>query len=242
MYKGLVIKAPFFEIGPKAYIWGKEALDLAKAIDDASRRYDVRIIYTPQYTEIPVISAAVTETLVFAQHMDPVSPGRGIGAVLPEAIRAAGARGVLLNHAEKKMSLHDICLAVRRADETGLVSMVCADNPAEAAAVAQFAPNIILAEPEALIGKEQGDALNRGWVAEITRKIREINPDIQVLHSAGIRSGRDVYDIMMLGADATGCTSGIICAENREKALDEMICNVRKGYDDYRRGAYNSAP
>jgi triosephosphate isomerase len=241
MYKGLVIKPPFFEIGPKAYIWGKEALDLARAIDSASLRYDVRIIYTPQYTDIPVIAAAVTEALVFAQHMDPVSPGRGIGAVLPEAIKAAGARGVLLNHAEKKMTLHDICLAVRRADETGLVSMVCADNPAEAAAVARFAPNIILAEPEALIGRESGNTRDRNQVAEIIREIREINPGIQVLHSAGIRSGKDVYDIMMLGADATGCTSGIICAENREKALDEMISNARKGYDDYKQRTSNSA-
>ena len=32
MYKGLKIKAPYFEIGPKAYLYGEEMLKLAKVI------------------------------------------------------------------------------------------------------------------------------------------------------------------------------------------------------------------
>jgi triosephosphate isomerase len=33
--------------------------------------------------------------------MDPLPIGKGNGTVLPEAVKAAGAVGVLLNHAEK---------------------------------------------------------------------------------------------------------------------------------------------
>ena len=41
--------------------------------------------------------------LAFAQHMDLLEVGRGVGPVLPEALKAAGAVGVLLNHAEKRL-------------------------------------------------------------------------------------------------------------------------------------------
>ena len=35
------IKAPFFEIGPKSYLYGDQILDLAKAADAASEKYGV---------------------------------------------------------------------------------------------------------------------------------------------------------------------------------------------------------
>ena len=42
------IKAPFFEIGPKSYLYGDEILELAKAADAASEKYNVDIIFTCQ--------------------------------------------------------------------------------------------------------------------------------------------------------------------------------------------------
>jgi triosephosphate isomerase len=42
-------------------------------------------------------------------------------------------------------------LAIRRAREVGLATMVCADSPEEAAAVALLGPDIVLAEPPELI-------------------------------------------------------------------------------------------
>lgn len=86
--------------------------------------------------------------------MDPIEIGRGIGLVLPEALKAAGAVGTLLNHAEKKMTLSDISRAIKRADKVGLATMVCADNLEEVLAVVQFGPNIIRAEPESQIEKQ----------------------------------------------------------------------------------------
>ena len=43
MAKG-VIKAPFFEIGPKSYLYGDDVLELALAADKASEKYGVEII------------------------------------------------------------------------------------------------------------------------------------------------------------------------------------------------------
>ena len=41
MNKNNKIKAPFFEIGPKSYLFGDDILELAKAADEASQKYNV---------------------------------------------------------------------------------------------------------------------------------------------------------------------------------------------------------
>ena len=120
--KAIAVRPPFFEIGPKAYLYGEEMLKLARAADEASEKYDVRVILTPQYTDIPMVVANTRHVLVFAQHMDPLPVGKGLGSVLPEAVKTAGAVGVMLNHAEKPMYLSDLRKAIHRAREVGLIS------------------------------------------------------------------------------------------------------------------------
>jgi triosephosphate isomerase len=78
--------------------------------------------------------------------------------VLPEALREAGAVGTLLNHSERRMTLGDINRAIVRAREVGLATLVCADSPEEAAAVAQLGPDIVLAEPPELIATSRSAA------------------------------------------------------------------------------------
>ncbi|MDP7638024.1 MAG: triose-phosphate isomerase, partial [Phycisphaerae bacterium] len=127
---------PVFELGLKAYLYGQKALALARAADRISEKYQIKIIFTPQYVDIPKIARETENLLVFAQHLDPVKAARGNGSVLAEAVKEAGAAGVLLNHVEKRLTLSKISRTIKRADEVGLLSMVCADSPQEAAAVA----------------------------------------------------------------------------------------------------------
>jgi len=230
MYKGLKIEPPFFEIGPKAFMFGERMLNLAKAADKVSAKYDVRIIITPQYTDISMLAKETKNVLIFAQHMDSLLIGRGLGSVLPEAVKAAGAVGVMLNHAERPMSISDLRKAIKRADEVGLVSIVCADSMEEAVAIAHFSPNIIVAEPTELIGT--GQTSDEQYVIETTSAIKKINQEIQVLPAAGIKNGTDVYNIIKAGAEATGTTSGIMKAENPEGMMEEMIRAVRTAWDE----------
>lgn len=230
MYKGLKIDPPFFEIGPKAFMYGDRMLQLAKAADAASKKYDVRIIMTPQYTDIRLLAEETENLLVFAQHMDPLPVGRGLGAVLPEAVKAAGAVGVMLNHAEKPLSISDLHDTIKRADEVGLATIVCASTLEEAVAIAHFEPNIIVAEPTQLIGT--GQPSDEQYVRETTAAIKSINPKIQVLQGAGISNAQDVYNVIRAGADATGTTSGIMKAADPEAMLDEMIAAVRKAWNE----------
>jgi triosephosphate isomerase len=231
MVRGFQITPPFFEIGPKAYLYGKDVLKLARHADRVSAKYDIQIIFTPQYVDIPVLARAVKNLLIFAQHMDYLPVGRGVGSVLPEAVKASGAVGVLLNHAEKKLPLDELERTIRRADEVGLASMVCADNLEEAVRVARMSPNIIIAESPDLIGVGKRSDNDRETIAKINAAIWGIDPEIRILHGAGISNGQDVYDIISAGAQAAGSTSGIIKAGDPFAMLEEMISSVRTAWD-----------
>ena len=231
MYRGLEITPPFFAVGPKAYIYGEDLLRLAQHADKISQRYNVPIIFTPQTVDIPLLARQTEQILVFAQHMDTLYPGRGVGSVLPEALKAAGARGVMLNHAEKSLSLAEIERAIQRADEVGLASMVCAGTLDEAAAIARMGPNIILAESPALIGTGKREAEDQLAIPKINELVWSINPEIRVLHGAGVGNGQDVYDIIMAGAQAAGSSSGILLAADPRQMLEEMVEATRRAWD-----------
>ena len=207
MLKDFNIRPPFFEIGPKAIIWGEEMLALAKVIDKTAMKYDLDVIVTPQYTDIKLLADNTERIFVFAQHMDALVPGRGLGSVLPEAVKAAGAKGVMLNHAEKPLDLETLEKTIRRADEVGLATIVCADTVEDIKRIAQMAPNLIVAEPTDLIGT--GVRSDSNYVLETIKTVHDINPEIMVLQGAGISNGQDVYNTIKLGAQATGSTSGI---------------------------------
>ncbi len=104
MYKGKKLREPFFEIGPKSYLYGDDILELAKAADAASEKYDIDIIFTTPYADIRRVAENTKRLFVFAPHMDPIPLGRGLADVLPESVNAAGAVGVVLNHAEKPIT------------------------------------------------------------------------------------------------------------------------------------------
>ena len=235
MYNGVKINPPFFEVGPKAIIWGDAMLKLAKVIDATAYKYYVDVIATPQYTDINLLADNTERIFVFAQHMDPLPVGRGLGSVLPEAVKAAGAVGVMLNHAEKPISMDVLAETIRRADEVELGTIVCANTVEDVKAIAKMGPNLIVAEPTDLIGTGQTSDAN--YVIETIKTVQEINPDIMVLQGAGISNGKDVYNTIKLGAQATGSTSGIIKAADPYAMVEEMLYNLRKAWNELHGGA-----
>ena len=231
MDKNFDIKPPFFEIGPKAFLYGKKVLDLACHAEAISQKYQVPIIFTPQSVDIFQVARACPRLLVFAQHMDALPVGRGVGSVLPEAVKESGAVGVLLNHAEKPLSLDVIEATIRRADEVGLATLVCAGSMREVKAIAGMTPNIVLAEAPELIGTGVRGSDDQKAIGLINEAVRQINPAIHVLHGAGITDEKDVYEIIRLGAEATGSTSGIIKANDPVDMLERMIKAVREAWN-----------
>ncbi len=232
MYSKCTIKAPFFEIGPKSYLFGDDILDLALAADAASEKYDVDIIFTTPIVDIRRVKEATKHIHVFAPHMDILTPGRGLADILPESLVAAGAEGVMLNHCEKPITVATLKASIKRADEVGLATIVCADSIAEASAIAHLCPNIIVAEPTELIGT--GKASDKDYVDASIKAVKDVDPDILVLQGAGIKCYDDVYRNIFAGAEATGSSSGIVALPTREarnQMVDDMIRAVRDAWD-----------
>ena len=230
MNKNYKIKQPFFEYGPKCYMYGETLLNIAKGLDELAKKYDVDVVLDVPDTEIFNIARNVKRVHVYSQHMDSLPVGKGMGKSLPEALKAAGAVGVMLNHAERKLTLEEIELAIKRADEVGLATMVCADSIEEVKAIAKLGPNILVAEPTELIGT--GKPADKEYVDAVIKAIKEINPDILPFPSAGISKGQDCYNIIKAGSSASGCSSAIAKAENPLALAEEMIASVRKAWDE----------
>ena len=224
------IDPPFFEIGPKAYLYGQDALALAVAAQEASRTYGVKCIFTPQLTDIHLIAQNTRGLILCAQTMDPIPVGRGQGKILPEAVKAAGADCVMLNHAECPLPLGDIRACILRAREVGLYSIVCADSIAEAGAVTLLGPDIVVAEPSELIGT--GTASDEEYVRVSTEAVKKVNPEVYVLQAAGISTPEDVYRVIRAGADATGSSSAVCKAADPARMLREMLQAARQAYDE----------
>ncbi len=219
------VRAPVFEIGPKGYLWGPAALALATATDAVATRLDVDVIYDPQVADLAACAAATSRIHVWAQHVDPLPPGRGHGSILAEAVRTAGATGVLLNHVERRLSPADLAASVARAHEAGLQTLVFADTPEEAGRYARdLRPAIVLAEPPSLIGTGQSaGAFMADFVAATVEAVKGVDPGILVMSGAGVSGPDDVERMIELGLDGTGASSGICKAPDPAAVMTSML-------------------
>jgi triosephosphate isomerase len=229
------IRTPFFEIGTKNYIWGDAVLELAKAADEAAEKYDIDVLFITPVVEIRRIAENTKNLIILAPYMDTLRPGRGMADILPEAVKDAGAKGVVVNHSEKPMTLPAIKATIERANELDMLVFACADTIAEAKAVAQLGPDIINPEPSELIGGAAGKVSDMSYVKESIKAIKEINPNILVEQAAGITTGQQVYDFIMAGSEAAGAASGILNAEDPIAKMYEMVEATRRAADDLKK-------
>ena len=228
------IRTPYFEIGTKNYIYGDTVLEYAKAADAAAEKYDIDVLFITPCTEIRRVVENTKHLIVLAPYMDTLRPGRGMADILPEGLKAAGAKGVVINHCEKPMSLPAMKATIDRARELDFLVFACADTVYEAKAIAQLHPDILNPEPSELIGGT-GGVSDMGYVKEMLREIKAIDPNIMVEQAAGITNGQQVYDFIMAGSEAAGAASGIMNAKDPIAMIDEMIAATRRAADDLKK-------
>lgn len=218
------LRTPFFETSVKNYIYGDAVLEFALAVDDAAVRHDVDALFIAPYTEIRRIGDSCPHLIILAPYMDTLRPGRGMADVLPEAVHAAGAQGVVINHCERPMTLGQIRETIERATELDMLSFACADTVAEAKAIAQLGPDILNPEPTELIGSGQASSMD--YVREVSEQIKATNPGILVEQAAGITTAQQIFDFIMAGSDGAGSASGILKSSDPIRLLDEMVAAV----------------
>ena len=214
----------------KNYIYGDAVLEYAQKVDASAEKYDIDVLFIAPYTEIRRVAENTKNLIILAPYMDTLRPGRGMADVLPEAVKAAGAKGVVLNHCERPMTLSAIKHTIDRANELDLLTFACADSIAEAKAIAQFEPDIINPEPSELIGSTE--ASDMSYVIETLKLVKGMFPNILVEQAAGITTAQQIYDFILVGNDAAGSASGILNSPDPYKLAEEMIYYVRKAKDD----------
>jgi len=218
------IRTPIVIVNFKTYAegTGKKAVDLAKSAAKVSSETGVCFAVAPQSVDVYAVANSV-DIPVFAQHIDPITPGSHTGHVLPEAVKEAGAVGTLINHSERRLRLADIDAAVTRAREVGLVSVVCTNNTSVSASAAALAPNMIAVEPPELIGT--GIPVSKAQPEVVTNtvdSVKRINRNVIVLCGAGITSGEDVAAALKLGTQGVLVASGIVKAKDTYKVMLEF--------------------
>ena len=224
------LRTPIILINFKTYqeATGNKALKLAETAEKVSVETEVCIGLAPQLTDIAPVARLVTLP-VFAQHIDPITPGSFTGHVLPESVKEAGATGTLINHSERRLRLADIDTIIKRAREAGLVSVVCANNPDVSAAVAALKPNMLAVEPPELIGT--GIPVSKAKpevVSGTVELVKEINSDVVVLCGAGITKGEDVAAALRLGTEGVLVASGVVKAKDPYRILLDFAEAVTK--------------
>lgn len=222
----LKIRRPFFIVNPKSYLYGDDSMKMAKIADKLAKKYKIDCLFTGQLVDLPKIAKETNNLIITAQHMDSLIPGRGMGHVLPEGLVNMGIQAVVLNHAEKPLTIAELDKTVRRAKAVGLMTVVCADTVEQCKAVAELGPDCMICEPDSLIGT--GNSSNEEYISQTTKAVREVNKNILIMQAAGVSTAEDVEKVMKLGADGTGGTSGIIKAPSWENKIDEMMAALVK--------------
>jgi len=207
---------------------GERGVEIARYAELVSKEYGLSVILAVPFTMISVISSKV-EIPVFAQHADPLRPGRGTGYVTPAELRVAGARGSLINHSERRVDLASMQASIELLHEEGLEALACADTPRAALAVSMLEPDMVAVEPPELIGTGLSVSKAKPEVVKSSvALLRSRGYDRPILVGAGVSGWEDAYRSVELGADGVLVSSAVMASDSpldkiREIALGLML-------------------
>ena len=222
------MNTPIVILNYKTYLEssGENALELARALKSASEESGITMVAAPQAADIYRIQDQISLP-IFAQHIDPITPGGHTGSNLIETLIEAGISGSLINHSENRMELADIDEVIQLCKQNDIESCVCTNNIATSKAIATFSPDAVAVEPPELIGTGIPVSQAQPEVVEDSVKgVKSINKKIKVLCGAGISTGDDMKAAMDLGADGVLLASGIVKAKNPKEALLDLVSKL----------------
>ncbi|MBN2250992.1 MAG: triose-phosphate isomerase [Candidatus Altiarchaeota archaeon] len=206
---------------------GDKGLALAKICDEVAKETGAMIIVVPQFTDICRISEAV-DIPVYAQHIDDITFGGHTGSILPEAVKAAGASGCLLNHSERRIRIAEIDAGIQRLKSLGMESIVCTNNIAVTKAAAALGPDYVAVEPPELIGSGVSVAQAQPEIVSgSVDAVKKIGPCVKVLCGAGIGKGADVSKALELGTGGVLLASGVIKAKDPKAVLLDLVAGLK---------------
>ena len=206
---------------------GEKGLALAKLAKRWSNLLKVDAVIAPGQADLSFLNHFLSQGEFFhffAQHADVVHAGQFTGSVSLEGIKKMGCSGVLLNHAEKKITRRKIAELVEGSAFYGLKSVVCAKDGRQAADLARLNPWAVAVEIPELIGTGVSISQAKPEVfVKALEKIREKNASSKVFAGAGVASGEDVVKARELGAEGIVLSSRFVFAQDHSKKLQELL-------------------
>ncbi|RME53349.1 triose-phosphate isomerase [Candidatus Woesearchaeota archaeon] len=207
---------------------GEQAVRLARLCQRVARNYFVDLRLAVQATDIAKVAREVTLP-IYAQHVDPFKQGSHTGWITPESVKAAGARGTLLNHSEHRLGIDVLEETIHRAKEAGLFVVACANSPDVAAAIDALNPDCIALEPPELIGGEVSVSQAKPEIiTEAVHKVINHTNCEQLLVGAGVKSAEDVTTALSLGAQGVLIASHIANNPDPGRVLEELLEPYKK--------------
>jgi triosephosphate isomerase len=222
---GAPLGRPLFLLNLKVYseTLGAPAERIARDLEELGSEQGVPVGVAPATPDLGRVAAAVGIP-VLAQHVDAVGAGAHTGFVPVEAVRAAGARGGLVNHSEHPLSFRDCRRTVGELGRAGLAAVVCAPTVTSARRLAGLEPAYLAIEPPELIGGDHAVSTARpGVVSGTVSAVRAVAPSVNVLCGAGVHDRRDVRRALELGAVGVLVASAVTRARSPRDAIAELL-------------------
>jgi len=209
-----------------ASVQGEGSLKLARAAEKVAGEVKVEVIVAPPTPLLGLVASKV-DIDVFGQSVGDAVGEKTTGAVLPEAIKAAGASGTILNHSEARLRPGSLPRLVERTSEVGLRTCLCARDSREVATLASLGTEYLAVEPPELIGS--GVAVSKAKPALVERSVRvarESGYRGRILCGAGIVDGSDVKRAVELGVDGVLVASSVVSARDWAAKIRELSLSL----------------
>ena len=200
----------------KNYRIGPAVLDLVRKIDI----YCNKAILAVPLLEMKEIVKETTLP-IYAQHVDYFEPGKSTGYIIPEAIKQAGAKGAIINHSEHRLTFSEIKKTVERCRELELKTIICTSTLKQTEQIKKLNPYAIAFEDPKLIGTGKSITMQKANMVQKFVKILE-GTNIIPLCGAGITSGDDVAQALILGCKGVLVSSVVANSQNPERFLKEI--------------------
>ena len=208
-------------------VLGEGSLRIAEAAQQASLKTGAEVIVAPPGPMVALVVSRVTIP-VFSQTVGSEIGYKTTGAFLPEAVKAAGAKGTLLNHSESSRPISELKRLVPRLRGLSLKVCLCAGTTSQSVTLARLEPDYVAVEPPGLIGS--GVAVSTAkpeLVSRTVSKVRGTGYRGKVLCGAGIVSGEDVERAVELGADGVLVSSSVVKARDWPSKIEELASSLK---------------
>lgn len=196
---------------------GDAVIKILSSVKKIIKETGVPIIACAQATDIYRIKKEL-DIEVWAQHVDPIDPGKNTGWISPYSVKNAGATGVLINHSEHKLKEEVIIETVKKARQYNLKIILIGQTVEMIKKFDSFDIDFLSFEKEDLIASP---------ISMIDQQEEAIKDLVKIVKhpliiGAGINDGEDTRKSKAAGAVGVLMATYFVTAPDPEQKLREL--------------------